>query len=355
MIKILILPLYGIGDVLMTTPALINLKEQLDARVTFLHIFKNTYDILMHNPYVDENIHFPFLQKSRLEGLRFLLDLRGKYDISINFYPSNRRDYNLASFIAGSPVRVGHRYTIRDLSELNFLKNKTLMEDNGLHNVEENLRLLDFFGIKKKNQYPLYINLTEEEILFADGWLKSHKTDGKILIGLHPGTSSFKNHDKKRWLEAHFARLIDKLSGGLEDIVFLIFGGPEEKPLRETITSIAGQDNNIIHVDSVTIRQAAALMRNCRIFISNDSGPMHLAAAAGVPTVAIFGPTNPVWVRPWGVKHKIVRLGLPCSPCFRYSPKPLRCVANLDYACLKNISVDQVYDACIELFRETAN
>jgi ADP-heptose:LPS heptosyltransferase len=107
--KILVLPMYGIGDVLMTTPALRNLKEQTDVEVTYLHMFKTTHDILMHNPYADRHIYFPFLEVSKLSGFRFFLQLRGKYDYSINFYPSNRRQYNLAAYVVGSPVRIGHR------------------------------------------------------------------------------------------------------------------------------------------------------------------------------------------------------------------------------------------------------
>jgi len=353
--KILVLPMYGIGDVLMTTPALRNLKEQLDVKITYLHMFKTTRDTLLSNLHIDENIHYPFLQTNKFDGLRFLVQFRKKFDYSINFYPSNRRDYNLAAFIVGTPIRIGHRYARNNLSELNFLKNMTIQEDDKLHNVEENLRLLEFLGIVNKKPYPLEIYFTEGEGLFANQWLKERKIDEKILIGIHHGTSSFKNHDKRRWHETSFAKLIDRLALEIKDSIFLLFGGPEENSLRNAVISAVHNQKKVLSVDSVTVRQAAALMENCRLFISNDSGPMHMAATTGVPTVAIFGPTNPVWVKPWGVKHKIVRLGLPCSPCFRYSPKPLRCVANLDYACLKNISVDQVYDACIELFRETAN
>lgn len=353
--KILVLPMYGIGDVLMTIPALRNLKEQLEIDITYLHMFKTTKDILINNPHIDENIHYPFLQTNKFDGLRFLVQFRKKFDYSINFYPSNRRDYNLAAFIVGSPIRIGHRYVRRNLLELNFLKNKTIKEDDNLHNVEENLRLIEFLGIKNRGSYPLEVYLTEEEKIFANEWLKGRKVYEKILFGIHHGTSRFKNHDKRRLPETSFAKLIDRLALEIKDSIFLLFGGPEEKSLRNAVMSAVHNKKKVLSVDSVTVRQAAALMENCRLFISNDSGPMHMAATTGVPTVAIFGPTNPVWVKPWGVKHKIVRLGLPCSPCFRYSPKPLRCVANLDYACLKNISVDQVYDACIELFRETAN
>jgi heptosyltransferase-2 len=106
----------------MTTPALRNLKEQTGAKITYLHMFETTRDILLHNPCIDENIHFPFLSAGRLEGLRFLMDFRKQFDCSINFYPSNRRDYNLASFICASPLRIGHRYARNNLTELNFLK-----------------------------------------------------------------------------------------------------------------------------------------------------------------------------------------------------------------------------------------
>lgn len=353
--RILVLPLYGIGDVLMTTPALRNLKEQLEVEITYLHMFETTRDILRHNPYVDHNVYFPFLKATKISGIRFLMDHRKRYDCSINFYPSNRRDYNLAAFIAGSRMRIGHRYVQKNLSELNFLKNRTLREDDCLHNVEENLRLLDFLGVTNTKLCPLEIYLTEEESDFADRWLNEKGIKENMLIGIHHGASTFKNHDKKRWPEVSFAKLIDALAGKLKHSVFVLFGGPEEKSSREAVISLINNKKRVLSVDSVTVRQAAALMKKCSLFISNDSGPMHMAATVGVPTVAIFGPTNPVWVKPWWVKHKTIRLGLPCSPCFRYSPTPLNCVANIDFACLKNIDVDQVYEACLDLLIEAGN
>ncbi|MEJ2683896.1 MAG: glycosyltransferase family 9 protein [Candidatus Sulfobium sp.] len=353
--KVLILPLYGIGDVLMTTPAIRNLKEQFDAEITYLHMFKTTRDILMNNPFIAENIHFPFLHSGKLANANFILRFRKKFDISINFYPSNRRDYNLASFIAGSPVRIGHRYRSNDMRELNFLKTATVREDDGLHCVEENLRLLDFFNLQVKRSYPLEIYLTEEEKSFSERWLKARNIDKQILVGIHPGTSIFKNHDRRRWPEDSFARIIDELAWKLEEAGFLLFGGPEEKPLREKVISLLGHKEQVFSVDDVSVREAASLMRHCNLFISNDSGPMHMAAASGVPTVAVFGPTNPAWVRPWGVKQRIVRAGLFCSPCFRYSPKPLRCDENRDYECLNKVRVEQVLKACLDLLGEVAN
>jgi heptosyltransferase-2 len=347
--RIIVLPLYGIGDVLMSTPALRNLKEQTGAEITCLHMFKATKEVLDGNPNVDENIHFPFLEAGRLEDIRFLLGFRGKFDASINFYPSNRMDYNLAAYIIGCPVRIGHRYVLRDLRELNFLKNRTVKENDCLHNVEEDLRLLDFLGLKERKPYPLELHLTDSEIFFAGKWLKERAIDGRPLVGFHPGSSVFKEHAKKRWPLEKFSAAIGELSGSFPDMAFLLFGGREETPLKELIRDASGTKEKVFVVDTDSIRQTAAIIEKCRIFIANDSGLMHLSAALQVPTVAIFGPTNPVWLRPWMCRHRVISLGASCGPCFRYSPMPQRCLAGSDFSCVREIQVAEVVEAASDL------
>ncbi|MDP2168784.1 MAG: glycosyltransferase family 9 protein, partial [Thermodesulfovibrionales bacterium] len=233
--KIIIMPLYGIGDALMSTPALRNIKEKTGAHITYLHMFKTTRDILINNPCIDEGIHFPFLNSGRLEGLRFLLRLRGKFDASINFYPTNRKDYNLASFIVGCPMRIGHRYVLRDIRELNFLKNRTVREDDSLHNVEEDLSLLDFLGINEKTPYPMEVHLSEEEKKAAASWLEGRGLGAAPFIGFHPGSSVFKESIRKRWPFEKVASLIRELSAAYPDFSYLLFGGREENPLKELI------------------------------------------------------------------------------------------------------------------------
>ncbi len=353
--KILALPLYGIGDVLMTTPALRNIKEKLpSASLTYLHMFKTTRDVLIKNPNVDENIYFPFLEAGRLAGARFILGLRGRYDIAINFYPSNRRDYNLASFLSGCPVRIGHTYVKRNIKELNFLKNRTFMEDDNLHNVEENLRLLGFLGIKDPCPYPMEIFLTEEEEKEAALWLREKgisEDEKALIVGFHPGTSAFKEHVNKRWPAQRFSVLIDMIAAISPASRFLIFGGTEEAGIKEDIKRGCSRGASRVRaVDTRGIRQTAALMKRCGLFISNDSGLMHLSAALKVPTVGIFGPTNPGWVSPWGERTKVVQNpGAGCEPCFRYSPEPLQCRKKYDFRCLQGISAEEVLEAARSL------
>lgn len=349
-LKILALPLYGIGDVLMATPALKNIKEKLpSSRLTFLHMFKTTRDVLAGNPNVDENIHFPFLAAGKLASAKFIMGLRGEYDVAINFYPSNRRDYNLASFLSGCPVRIGHTYVKHNFREMNFLKNRTLREDDELHNVEENIRLLDFLGIKCPMPYPLEIFLTGAEDEEASRFLAENGIDEKEktpLIGFHPGTSAFKEHTNKRWPSKKFSELIDSIAELSPHSRFLIFGGPEESGLKNEIKQGCAKGPLVYPVERPGIRQTAAVMKKCRLFISNDSGLMHLAAALRLPTVGIFGPTNQKWVGPWECPSRVVRNSdVHCGPCFRYSPASLACEKKYDFKCLQGITVAQMLEA----------
>lgn len=347
--NIIVLPLYGIGDVLMTTPALRNIKERTGARITYLHMFGSTRDILRHNPHVDENIHFPFLDAGRGEALRFLLGFRKKFDVSINFYPSNRRDYSLAAFLIGAPKRLGHRYVRGDMAGLNFLKNRTVLEDDALHNVEENLRLLAFLGIEEPEPYPLELYLGEEERRFASRWLADRGLSESPLIGFHPGTSAFKEQYKRRWPPEKFSALIRELGKRDGETRFLVFGGPEEAELKEAVREGAGLEGRVFAVSTASIMESSALVAMCRGFVTNDSGLLHVAAALQVPTVAVFGPTNPVWVKPWKCPHRVVSMGFGCSPCFRYSPAPLACRSRMDFSCVRDVSVEEVLDAVLSL------
>ena len=348
--NIITMPVYGIGDMLMATPALRNIKERTGSRIVCLHMFGSTRDVLTGNSNVDENHLFPFLSRPKIEGMKFLLKFRARgFDASINFYPSNRRDYNLSAMLVGAPVRIGHRYALRDLGELNFLKNRTVREDDALHNVQENLRLLGFLGIDDPEPYPLGIYLSEEERAWATGWMDWRGFGGLVLFGFHPGSSLFKEHAKKRWPKEKYATLIRELSGAVPDSAFLLFGGPEEDALKEEIISMAAIDaGRVIAVSTASIRQSAALMERCRVFVTNDSGLMHLAAALQVPTVALFGPTNPAWLSPWRTPSRVLRMP-GCPPCFRYSPIPQRCNRGEDFACLAAMDVKTVLGAAMEL------
>ncbi|MGC8868334.1 MAG: glycosyltransferase family 9 protein [Sulfurihydrogenibium sp.] len=343
--KILVAPQFGIGDALMTTPALEILKRYRPSwKIDVFTMKKPINDVFKNNPNIDNLIHYPLLEKNKLSSILFILrNLTLRYDVTINFFPSNRRDYNIFSFLTLSKNRIGFRYKNSSFLQFDFLLNKKCEEDYNLHCVEENLKLLKLLGIEYKGDIPkLSIYLTQEEIDKGKEFLKNF--GNAVKIGIHTGSSSFKSHKNKRWKKENFLEVVNYY----KDYMFFLFGTEEERQENEFILKNSIHQNCFI-VNNKTIRETASIMKNLDLFISNDSGLMHLAAAVNLPVIAIFGPTNPTWVGPWGVKHKIVRLDLECSPCFVYSPKPLECKIEEKFKCLNQITPNIVIKAIEEM------
>lgn len=349
--KILVTPLMGMGDTLMTTPALQLLKEnRSDCEITYFTFSRANHAILLNNPHIDHLWYYPIKAIHFIQAtLHVLTHFFFRYDTCINFYPSNRIQYNGFAFMTGVKKRIGHNYLKTNFSQLNWLKNKTIHEDYNLHCVEENVRLLQFLGITVDLEKipPMHIYLTDDEKFTGESFRESIKHSP--IVGIHTGTSTFKNQDKRRWPKEYFIQLIDLLP----DTHFVLFGALDEIEINRSIQSSVQNSNQVTVVDNKTIREVAAIIARLDAFISNDSGLMHIAAAMGIPTVAILGPTNPNFIHPWHVKHRVARLDLPCSPCFYYSPRPLYCKLNNSYRCLAELKAETVADAVTSLLKET--
>jgi ADP-heptose:LPS heptosyltransferase len=344
--KIIVTPLIGLGDVLMTTPALELIKKaQPDSTITYFSMNQGTYNVLKGNPSINRLIYAPMLGPHKSVALvQILREYLGRYDVSINFYPSNRIHYNLFSLLTFASARVGHHYLRMNFSQLNCLKNRTVMENDSLHCVEENVALLQLLGIETAGSVipPLRMYLSDEEI--SEGASFRRAFGGRPIVGIHAGTSTLKNQAARRWPKERFAELVKTIP----DAYFAIFGTAEEAEVNQHIVAASGAAGRITLVNNKTIRQAAAIIRACDFFISNDSGLMHLAAAVQTPVIAIIGPTNPAYIYPWGVDHRIITSPTPCRHCFRYSPKPLACTNKIPFECLLGITVPMVADAVRE-------
>ena len=344
--KIIVTPLIGLGDVLMTTPALEILKKRLpDSSITYCTMNRGTHDVLEGNPNIGRLVYAPMLGPHKFIALaQILREYPGRYDVSVNFYPSNRIHYNLFSLLTMAGIRAGHRYLRMNFSQLNWLKNRTVMENDSLHCVEENVALLPLLGIETAGSAipPLRMYLSDEEI--SEGASFRRALGGRPIVGIHAGTSTLKNQAARRWPRERFAELVKTIP----DAHFAIFGTAEEAEVNQHIVTASGAAGRITLVNNKTLRQVAAIIRACDFFISNDSGLMHLAAAVQTPVIAIIGPTNPAYIYPWGVDHRIITSPTPCRHCFRYSPKPLACTNKIPFECLLGIAVPMVADAVRE-------
>jgi heptosyltransferase-2 len=336
--RILVTPLVGMGDMIMTTPALRLLKEaHPDWHVTVMTFSGASRDLLEQNPHIDRLDFYPLTEVGALRGVFHILRKYGrKYTTCINFYPSNRKDYNIFALLSLAPRRIGHAYLHMNFSQLNWLKTDTITEDPGAHCVEENVRLLSLLGLSVDLHQipPMEIFLTPEEL--AGGKAFRDGLNSRRVVGIHAGTSTFKGHGRRRWPAERFSELIDRFPR----VHFLLFGTREEAEVNEAIRAAVQDPSHVTVVENRPIREVAAIIGAADAFVSNDSGLMHLAAAMRRPVLAILGPTNPAYIRPWGVSHEVLRIGLPCSPCFYYSPRPLQCRLNNSFKCLRDISVE---------------
>jgi len=349
--SILIISLPGIGDTINCTPVLKPLARAFpEAHVTALVMYKSCKQVLENNPLIDEVIFWEFLKKGLFRSLKFLFGLRKrKFHISIMCYPANRAEYNMVSFVIGAHLRLAHQYRHTNTRNLFFLNSRTVMESPDLHNVEENLRLLTLVGIDVlEDDKNISFPLEAKDRAYASQLLEQ-LPGHDILVGIHAWSTTLKNMHRKCWPAENFAALANQLSRDYKCQI-LLFQGPHDAETNRRITEASQTPLHL--VEKTTVRQSAALMERCNIFVTNDAGPMHIAASVGTPIVAIFGPTDPIWLHPWTEEYAIVRTGIDCSPCFYYSPKPLTCKRE-DYACLTELAVDTVYNAVKEMLEKT--
>jgi heptosyltransferase-2 len=368
--RIIVFCLPGIGDTVMFTPALALLRRMFPpAHITALTMFRGTEHILATNPDLNEVRHFDFFNAPAWESLRYLWRLRREgYDLSIMSFPSNRLEYNIANRFVSRRWCAAHRYHRQSWRNLWFLNNIVVRETGRHHNAEENLRLLaaiaarlglhlelppwDAERVERIRRCPLQLTLLPEDKAAAETFFaQNHLGSDKLLIGMHTWSSTYKNMARKCWDKDNFVALIRRLGDAHPEARFLLVTGPADEEINQDILQRAG--SRVLLVREANLRRAVAILSHCRIFLSNDSGVMHLAAAAGVPVVALFGPTDWWRLHPWTERQTVVSRELPCSPCFYYSSRALRCVENIDFACIREITVDEVSAAIHQLLETT--
>ncbi|MDP2808280.1 MAG: glycosyltransferase family 9 protein, partial [bacterium] len=317
----------GIGNMIMALPAIeAGGKDLPGAKVTVIAQKQTMLQLLP--PGIQNRLAFDDPQyQGRAGWWKLMNDLRKvKSRKSITSQPFPRFRYCLAALISGAGDRVSPN------RKNNYCRNLEI-QTTSQHYLERNLELLRAAGIDRIFQgYDL--SLTPEEMKQAEESLRRLKIEPSKLIGLHPGAGHF----RKRWPGDNFIALGKILTG--QGFSLLVFGGPEEKELAEDVALNVGP-GAVPMVGGRDLRATLALIKQCRTFISNDSGLAHCAAAMLVPTLTIFGPTDPALSRPYGPSAKIVQSQAECSPCYRPAGK-YGC-REAGPPCLSQISPDSVF------------
>ena len=349
--KILVICLAGVGDVLMATPLLRELRLAYPAAVIDVLVMQTTVarDILLGNPNVNEVHYFNFMAESFSRSLAFCLKLRRRrYDCSLTTMPQNRLEYNLVTWLLGARKRIGFKFMEKGFTGRRLFLTHSLPERPELHLVENNLRLLsEGLGVSLSEGHRcLELVIVEGQRKSAGEFLAGQSLNDHVLVGFHPGSGTTKNLALRRWAPekwAGLARLILDRDPGARVVMF---GAAAEKPLRDEIRRLSGADPaRLTSASQGNILESAALIGRMKCFVCCDTLLTHVAAAMKVPTVEILGPTDPRSIYPYGVEHRIARTGIACSPCYGYSRKGIQCTNPVFMKCLRDVTPDMVFEA----------
>lgn len=365
--RILVVKLATIGDLVLSTPALRALRETYPhARIDLLVTpgsagILDGWDVIDHI-YVLDKYLFDYPQQL-LKNPRNLLRLLpiwhmlrdGQYDAVLLLHHLTllfgRIKYQILMRATGAKWRIG-----LDNGHGWFLNVR--VKDRGfgaMHEAEYSMEVAQAAGAIVRDK-RLHIPLTEQEREQARQLVYGHADEiNRPIIAMHAGSGSYST--ARRWSSERFAQLADTLYYDVGGQLVLM-GGPDEFELNQSIMGMMQSEMPVRNVaGSGSIRVAAAVLELVDLFVGNDAGLMHLAAAVGAPTVAIFGLSNhEAWGPYTGDEHSkratVVRLNLPCMPCFyrdHLLGTPEGCATR---DCLALLGVDPVAVAARRMLRE---
>ncbi len=299
--KILIRSVNWIGDAVMTTPALSVIREHFPhAEITILANAMVSH-LFLHHPGIDTIITFDRQGKHHgIAGrLRLAAELR-KHAFDLAIILPNSFDSALVPWLAGIPHRIGKCSDGRTL----LLNGRFIPEKRTVacHEVEYYLNLMRYFGITGNCTQPHLFITPEEEDRASTLLAEQGIQPDDFVLGINPGASY---GSAKRWYPDRFAEVARRLAAEWSAKV-VIFGGPGETAIAADIESrLEGTAVNV--AGKTSVRELMALIKRCNFFITNDSGPMHIAAAFDVPLVAIFGSTDHTGTSPYSSNAVVVR------------------------------------------------
>ncbi|NUN07832.1 MAG: glycosyltransferase family 9 protein [Ignavibacteriaceae bacterium] len=330
--KILCIKLKGIGDVILSSIVLKNLREDFpDARIDFL-TERPSEPLLRNLPLINEVL---VLKKmSFTQTVRFYWDIISRnYDLVLDLYSNPRTA--LITYLSGARFRAGFPYRGRSYAYNLFGP----VERDKFHAAPLHLELLKNIGIAHSDD-SFAISLPDESEQFADNFFKEKFKPGEFVFCISPsGGWDSKKCTTEKWLDV-CTSLFDLYEGK----ILLVWGPDDETQVDEIKRTLI--DDRIIKAPFTDITRMGALMKRCGLIIANDSGPMHLAVALELPVLSIHGPTNPRFQGPYGDKNQWVRLDeLDCISCnLLVCPKKKECFNDLPFSRIQH-KIEKLFTA----------
>ena len=328
-----------IGDAVMSTPALMDLRENYPDACITLWARPIIAELLQDHPSIDQVLVYDYQgQHSGFSGKIRLIQRLRSHSFHVAVLLQNAFEAALLTFLAGIAERWGYATDGR-----NFLLTKSIPvheKKNAVHQVQYFQSLIQALTGRTTSRSLQLVASDTEEQLVNERFPELRTKNNDVLIGINPGSVY---GTAKRWLPERFAELtnrviaqIHRMDGSKKKVKCVLVGGSGEEPLARTIAAFFDTEP-IVLSGKTSLRDLMIIIKRCSLFITNDTGPMHIAAAFNVPIVAVFGSTDPHHTSPFGAEDSIIRSPVRCSPCFlRYCP--------IDHRCMTQVSVQQAYD-----------
>jgi heptosyltransferase-2 len=341
--NILVMQFWGIGETLLTLPAIKALKQKHPkAKIVILATPRNK-DIYESSSYYDK---LNIISLNPFSITEFILKNRNKFDVVVDMEEYLNISAIIALFVGAK--RVGYSHGLRSL----LYTDKVEYKDKQ-HVTDTFLDLARKLGAKLRISRLEKLTVTARDKKVVDALLKKLKiSKKKTLIGIVPGAAE--SAKSRMWPEDRFAKLADKIIEKYKANVIFIGSGYERNLIGNIQDKMKQKSWNI--AGRISLKQAFYLIELCNLFISNDTGPMHIAAAQGVRTIGLFGPNLPVRFGPFGKKNISLYKGKTCkySPCINVHrgqvPDCLYSKRSKDYQkCMKAIEVNDVLRAVSKL------
>lgn len=345
--EVFVFQLWGIGDMIWTTPALAVLRKRLSGIPLTVVAHSNAEAQVIRGSHLCDEVVTVGRSWKRLLAL-FGLAVRSRF-----------RHAKLALLAPGMSARLAQG--LRRIGRFDYVVGGTFSPrppgythwthlTPDAHYVELNLAVLrQLYPDAAEEPIYFHIDATAEE--HAARWWKENGLTGRAVVGIHPGAGGIEGADKRFPLEK-VSYTVHRLHNRCRDLQVLIYLGPDERDLEN---SFVGLGPHVRVVSNMPLRATAAVIRRTRVHVGGDTGLGHLGAAVGVPVLSLFGPTVPERLRPWGERCAILKadrdVAPDCMPCYE-TPLYGRCP--IGQRCMNVIDYDRVVDSIEAAARSSA-